>query len=410
MSKKVLFGGLLITGDGELIENSYIVIDGEKICAVGVGSKDNLPTDAEFIDVTGKTVMPGLIDAHLHIIGGKSLNLAQMALEPRELQMGRALKDLDKLIDAGFTAVRDVGSPIAVHIRQLIQEGVYTGPRIKTSNLMLSQTAGHGDMHMLPQSFNLFRVCDGADECRKAAREQFRAGADFIKISSSGGVLSEKDDPRSPQFTIEEIEAIVYEAEAVGSYVASHAQSTIGIKNALKAGVKTIEHGILIDQEGIDMMLERDAILVPTLSIVKRIVEQGHLYGVPDFGLRKAKAYYEIHKENMCKAYEAGVKIAAATDFLGCPPVEHGGNAEELQIFVDELGFSPMEAIVSGTQHAADALAIGDKVGSIKEGKLADLIVVNGNPIEDINVLVKTENIEKVFVGGELLKDKVKLL
>ncbi len=334
------------------------------------------------------------------------MNLAQAALEPREIQMGRALKDVGKLIDAGFTSVRDVGSPVAVYIKQLIKEGVYTGPRIKTSHLMLSQTAGHGDMHMLPPTFNLFKVCDGPDECRKAAREQFRAGADFIKISSSGGVLSEKDDPRSPQFTVEEIEAMVYEAEAVGSYVAAHAQSTQGIKNALKAGVKTIEHGILIDDEGIEMMLDRDAYLVPTFSIVKRIVQQGHLYGVPEFGLKKAKNYYEIHKENVHKAYKAGVKIASATDFLGCKPVEHGGNAEELQILVNELGFSTMEAIESATQQAANALDIGNEVGSIEKGKFADIIIVNGNPLENIDVLVNTANIEKVLVGGELLKNK----
>ncbi|WP_048600573.1 metal-dependent hydrolase family protein [Rubeoparvulum massiliense] len=405
-TKYLLKGGRLIDGKGNTLENSALYIEDDKISKVGKADELTVANDVTVIDITGKTVMPGFIDAHMHLIGVKNLNLAQAALEPTELLMGRALKDLDKLINAGFTTIRDVGSPVAVHIKRLIKEGYYTGPRIHTAHLMLSQTAGHGDIHNLPPEFNLFEVCDGPDECRKAARKQFRAGADFIKISSSGGVLSEKDDPRSPQFTVEEIKAIVYEAEAVGSYVASHAQSTQGIKNALIAGVRTIEHGILIDDEGIEMMLERGAILVPTLSIVKRIVEQGHLYGVPEFGLAKSRYFYKLHKQNVRKAYQAGVKIAGATDFLGCKPVEHGGNAEEYEIFVNELGLSPMEAITCGTQNAADALAIGDKTGSLEEGKLADVIVVNGNPLDDITVLLNTDNIEKVFVEGQLLKDR----
>ncbi|KIL48230.1 metal-dependent hydrolase family protein [Jeotgalibacillus soli] len=400
-----LTGGFIINGKGDVLENGGVLIEDDKIVSVGEADSIQVPQNAEVIDVTGKTIMPGLIDAHMHFFGHKNLNLAMAAFEPREMLMGRALKDLDKLLNAGFTAVRDVGSPVAVYMRQLVNEGIYNGPRISTSHLMLSQTAGHGDFHMLPPEMNIFRICDGVDECRKAAREQFRAGADFIKISSSGGVLSEKDDPRSPQFTVEEISAIVYEAEAVGSYVASHAQSTQGIKNALKAGVKTIEHGILIDDEGIEMMLKQDAYLVPTFSIVKRIVNEGHKFGVPEFGLKKARMYYEIHKENVQRAYKAGVKIAGATDFVGCDPVDHGGNAEELDIFVNEIGLTPMEAIVASTQTAAEAMFMADKIGSLEAGKYADVIVVDGNPLENIKLLLDTNNIKQVFVGGKLVKN-----
>ena len=403
-----LKGGKLIDGNGGVKENSGILIEDDKIVVVGNADDVEVPEDAEVVDVSGKTVMPGLIDAHMHLMGVKDLNLAGAAFEPKEIQMGRALNDLKKLIDCGFTSVRDVGSTNGVHIKRLIAEGEYEGPNIRTSNQVLSQTAGHGDFHMLPIELvngNIGRLCDGVDECMKAAREQFRAGADFIKICSSGGVLSEKDDPRSPQFTIDEIKAIVYEAEAVGSYVASHAQSTIGIKNALIAGVKTIEHGILIDDEGIDMMIERDAILVPTLSIVHRIVTEGSKYGVPEFGIKKAKHYYDIHIENTKKAYKAGVKIALGTDFVGCDPVEHGENGLELELYVNEIGYSPMDAIVSGTKLSAEAMGMGEVVGTIEANKQADILIVDGDPLEDISILTKTVNIQKVYVAGKLLKN-----
>lgn len=407
-----LKGGKLIDGNGGIVENSGVLIQDDKIVMVGKANSIEYPSDTEVVDVQGQTVMPGLIDAHVHLVGVKNLNLAASAFEPKEVQMGRALNDLKKLTDCGFTSVRDVGSPIAVHIKQLIKEGEYKGPNIRTSNKVLSQTGGHGDFHMLPIQLvngNIGRLCDGVDEVRKAAREQFREGADFIKICSSGGVLSEKDDPRSPQFTIDEISAIVYEAEAVGSYVASHAQSTLGIKNALKAGVKTIEHGILIDDEGIEMMLKYDAILVPTLSIVKRIVEVGHQYGVPEFGLRKAKHYYDLHIENMKKAFQAGVKIALGTDFCGCDPVEHGENGLELELLVNDIGFSPMEAIIAGTKVAAESMALGDLVGTITVGKQADILVVDGDPLKNISVLTNTDNIKKVYVAGKLHKDTAKV-
>lgn len=398
-----LQGGTLIDGNGgDVIENAGVLISGDRITAVGPVDTVAVPPETEFIDVSGNTIMPGLIDAHMHFFGPKRLDFTQMALEPVEVRMGRALRDLSKLINAGFTSVRDCGSPTAVYIKRLMAEGVYKGPRIKTSHHQLSQTGGHFDNHDLPLELNQFQTCDGVAECTKRAREQLREGADFIKICSTGGVFSANDDPNWPQFTMDEIKAIVYEAEAVGSYVASHAQGAQGIKNALTAGVKTIEHGIFIDDEGIEMMLNQSAILVPTLTVLHQVLTNPD--GIPDYALEKAKRVDEIHKANIRKAFKAGVKIALGTDCAGCEPMDHGFNALELEFFVRDIGMSPMEAIVVGTKGSAEALNIEESVGTIEKGKLADILVVEGNPLDDIRILTNTKNIKKVFVGGELLK------
>ncbi|WP_339303603.1 amidohydrolase family protein [Paenibacillus sp. FSL R5-0519] len=398
-------GALLIDGQGgEAVSDSVVLVENGKFIAAGAKATVPVPESAKLVDVTGKTVMPGLIDAHVHVHGAKNLNMAAVALEANELQMGRALQDLPKLINAGFTTVRDVGSHVAVYIRDLIKEGVVKGPRIKTSRHMLSQTGGHADIHMIPTELNMFTVCDGVPEVIKATRTQFREGADFIKVCSTGGVLSEKDDPRWSQFRLDELKAIVYEAEAVQSYVAAHAQGTQGIKNALEAGVRTIEHGIYIDEEGLGMMLDQKAVLVPTLAIVHRIIKEGHKYGVPEFGIRKAQSVYQEHIENMIIARKAGVTIAVGTDFCTCAPVEHGGNALELRLLVEDVGFTPMEAIVAATRDAARAMQMEAEIGTIEPGKAADLLVLNMNPLTDIGLLENTENIEQVYLSGERLK------
>ncbi|MBB6023216.1 imidazolonepropionase-like amidohydrolase [Paenibacillus sp. JGP012] len=406
MEKRMwLTGATLIDGSGgEPLENSGVFIEGKKITYAGPASNFVVPEGTEVIELHGKTIMPGMIDAHVHIHGPKSLNMAQVALEPSEMQMGRALQDLPKLIQAGFTTVRDVGSHVAVYIRDLMKEGIVKGPRIKTSRHMLSQTGGHADIHMLPSEMNIFTTCDGVDECIKTARTQFREGADFLKVCSTGGVLSEKDDPRWSQFRLDELKAIVYEAESVQSYVAAHAQGTQGIINALMAGVKTIEHGIYIDERGIELMLQQKAVLVPTLSIVHRIIQEGHKFGVPEFGIRKAQLVYQEHIEHMITAHKAGVVIASGTDFCSCAPVEHGGNALELELLVNDVGFTPMEAIVAATRSAAAAMQMSEQIGTIEAGKLADIIVLGVNPLSDIRLLQTNSNIEQVYLEGERLK------
>lgn len=405
MSKLAVIGRI-IDGTGKAPFEGVVLIDGEKIEKIGLAKEIIIPPKTKIIKVNDGTILPGLIDCHVHLMGERTLDFMKSAFEPLELKSVRAATDCAKLLDAGFTSVRDVGG-LGIYLKRAIEEGEIKGPRILSAFKILSQTAGHGDMHSLPLDVavrvGFSRLCDGADDCRKAAREQFREGADFIKICTTGGVLSERDLPTSAQFSMDEIRAIVEEADRVGTFVAAHAEGTQGIKNAIKAGVKTIEHGDFIDDEGIDLMLKHENILIPTFSIGERIISQGEKYKVPTWGIKKMKQLWEVQSKNFKKAKDAGVKIATGTDFGGGPLTPFGENAQELELLVKE-GFTPMEAIVAATKTASEALNMKDKVGTLEEGKFADLIVVNSDPLSDISVLRKTENIKVVVKGGVIEK------
>jgi imidazolonepropionase-like amidohydrolase len=294
-----------------------------------------------------------------------------------------------------------------MYLRRAIDEGSLIGPRILSCGHILTQTGGHGDVaHFLPQHWtdqrNLGRVCDGPEECRKAAREQFRAGADFIKLCSSGGVMSEKDLPTSTQFTVDEIRAMAEEAHAVGAKIASHAQATRGIKNALLAGVDTIEHGIFLDDETIEMMLKQGTYLIPTLAIVEALVTKGAEHGIPQVNLDKARFVQEAHLRSFERAVGAGVKIGLGADYLSDPLSPMGHNADELLLNV-KAGRRPMDVLVSATRTNAEALGISDKVGTLEPGRLADLLVVQGDPLADIRVLADRRNIARVYKSGALV-------
>ena len=294
-------------------------------------------------------------------------------------------------------------------MKRVVEEGEIKGPRILAAGKLLSQTGGHGDFHSLPLDWakegDFTKLCDGVSECIKAVREQFREGADFIKICTTGGVMSQGDLPTSSQFNLDEIKAMVEEAKSVGSYVAAHAEGTQGIKNALIAGVRTIEHGDLIDDEGIDMIAEKGAFLIPTLSIKEQISSKGEKYGVPEWGIKKLKMLQELHGDYIKKAKAKGVKIAVGTDFSSKPLFPLGENAMELELLVKQEGFTPLEAIVAATKTSAEAIMMDDKIGTIEVGKLADVIVVEGNPVEDITVLRKAENIKVVIKNGKIEKN-----
>lgn len=405
--KKALLG-TIIDGTGQKpIEDGMVMIEDDRI--VQVSKRDeSLLQGVEVLGNKDLTILPGFIDVHVHIRGVRTMNYALSLLtEPVQLQVLRASADCRAFIEAGFTSVRDVGG-YGIYLNQAILDGEIPGPRISSSGKGLSQTGGHFDVHHAPYDFvksnhPTYRICDGVDECRRAAREQLREGAHFLKIATTGGVMSKRDLPRSSQFSLEEISAIVEEADKVGAYVASHAQGAEGIKNALKAGVKTIEHGFYLDDESIASMLEKEAILVPTLAVIHRLC-RGEEYNAPEWGVRKAKVAQQAHRESILKAKDAGVKIACGTDFLGPPLTPFTECAEELELMV-QLGFSPMEAILSYTKIGAQVMQMEDQIGTIEEGKLADIILVEGNPLEDISSLKNTSTIKVVMKGGRVEKN-----
>lgn len=398
---KALTSSMIIDGTGrEPIRNGVVIVEGNKIVDVGPRSAVKIPSGAEVIDLGSRALMPGMIDAHTHITGDRSYSPAEDFTVPHDLHVLRAAEDCLKLLRAGFTTVRDCGSSIALSLKRAIEEGAIPGPRIYAAGRALSQTAGHGDAHYLPREEVLRRgalLCDGPDDCRRAAREALRDGADLIKVSTSGGVGSEKDNPWEAQFTIEEIRAITYEAHNVGKRVASHAQGAPGVKNAILGGVDSIEHGYFLDDECVRLMLEHGTFYVPTFALIeayKRSIQNP--YDMPAWRLRKQRMCIDAMPESLMKAYRAGVKIATGPDYFGAPLRAHGDNADEL-IAMAKYGMKPMDVIVAATKNAAECIGIEETTGTITPGKEADLITLGGNPLEDMEAV---KRVSFVMKGG----------
>jgi imidazolonepropionase-like amidohydrolase len=395
--------GSLIDGVAEEpMSDMAVVIDGEEIRAVT--TLEDAPEQGDVIDHSDEVVTPGLIDAHLHLKGWPSLDQSDYLSYDVAAGAARATVHLERLLKAGFTTVRDVDSRTALGLRTAVEEGSIPGPRIHTSHRAIYQTGGHGDAHYLPyewvEQYNPYdpALCDGADECRKEARKRIREGVDLIKIGTTGGVLSEKDHPEQAQMTDDEIAAVTQEAHRVGIPVAAHAQGAAGIKNALRNGVDTIEHGIYIDQEGIELLMETDGVFVPTLAIVDRICEVGSDHGIPEFGLQKAREAREAHFDAVRRAYDAGATIALGTDFVGPDLVPHGENSMEAVLYVEECGMAPMDALKAATSEAAKTLKQQD-VGVVEPGRYADFVVLDRDPTEDITAL--QDSVTAVYKGGD---------
>ncbi len=388
---KVLRASKVITGTGsEPIDDGVIVVEGNTIREVGSKSGVKLPAGASEFNLGKVTLMPGMIDAHAHILGVRSYSSAETITTPHDLLVLRAAEDCLKLLKAGFTTVRDCGSSIALSLKRAINSDVIPGPSLYAAGRPLSQTAGHGDEHYLPRAEVIKQgvlLCDGPDDCRRAARETLRDGADLIKVSTSGGVGSEKDNPWDPQFTVEEIKAITYEAHVVGKRVATHAQGAQGIKNAIIGGVDTVEHGFFLDDECIKLMLEHGISYVPTFALVevyKRAISNP--YDMPEYRLRKQRMCIEAMPRSLMMAYKAGVKIATGPDYFGAALREHGDNADELLAMV-KYGMKPMDVIVAATKNGAECIGIQDKVGTLAEGKTADIIALQGDPLQEIEAV-----------------------
>jgi len=389
---RVIDADLLITGrDEEPIEDGRIVLaDDGTIDAVGTQEGVAAPADAAHD--AHPVAMPGLIDAHLHLLGVRDMEPMTWLTESSELGAARATADLRDLLAAGFTTVRDVGSTTALGLRDAVAEGEIPGPRVFTSGQSISQTGGHGDLHFLPYDWvekndqGVGTLADGADECRKEARKRIRQGVDVLKIMTTGGVLSEKDAPDQTQFTDAEVAALVEEAHRVAIPVASHAQGTGGVKSALRNGVDTIEHGFYLDQRCLDLFHETGATFVPTLSIMHRLVEEGADHGVPEYGLEKAREAREAHFDSVERAYEADVPIAVGTDFLGPELIPHGENALELELLANEIGMAERDVIQSATRVAARTVP-ADDIGTLEAGNAGDVLALDSDPLEDISAV-----------------------
>lgn len=373
--------GQVFDGTGSPAATADVVVEDGRIVAVGTGLDGD-----ELIDCTGGTVLPGLIDCHVHLLfsGVHPLKTLQT---PFSLPYFEAVRNLRTTLDLGITTVRDAGGA-DLGVKEAVESGLVPGPRVLIAVSMLSQTGGHGDgwypsgcsVPLLPpHPGRPDTVVDGPEEVRRVVRELVRAGADVIKAATSGGVLSARDDPRHGHFRDEEVAMMVAEAEAAGIAVMAHAQATDGIKTAVRNGVRSVEHGIYLDDEAIELMLDWGTWLVPTLAAPRAVLDMADA-GIPypPAVLEKARMVLDDHTASVRRAIEAGVTVAMGTD-SGVGP--HGGNLSELQLLV-ECGMTPEQALHAATGSAGELLDVAADRGTIEAGRRADLVVLDGGITE----------------------------
>jgi imidazolonepropionase-like amidohydrolase len=400
-------GRLVATRTGTVLPNQAILIEGDRITEVGPADAvaGHAARDARVIDLRNATVLPGLIDCHTHITSDPGDYYQQLFRRSPIDEAVRAHIYAKRTLQAGFTTVRNVGAGefIDVALRNAINDGAVPGPRMLVSTMPLSATGGHGDVNgMSPylQFEGFSGIANGVDQVREKIRFEVKYGADLIKVLASAGVLSEEESVGAPQYSQEELNAIVEEAAMWGRKVAAHAHGAEAIKRAVRAGVASIEHGSLIDDEGIRLMKEHGTYLVADIYNDDYILAEYTRLGYPQKIIDKERLVGRQQRENFKKAVQAGVKIAYGTD-AGVYP--HGWNAKQFAHMV-RWGTTPMQAIQAATVNAADLLGWSDKVGALEPGKYADVIAVQGDPLQDVTVL---EHVAFVMKGGEVVKDSL---
>ncbi|RTX72679.1 amidohydrolase family protein [Mammaliicoccus sciuri] len=396
----------LIDGTGKDIQRGVdIKVENNVISEIGTHlNGDNI------IEGNGQYLLPGMIDSHVHVM---------LEMEPLERRLAtpfsynfyKAIDHLKRTVDAGVTTVRDaLGADLG--LKEAVNDGLILGPRLQISVNALTITGGHGDSYTksgiqlpilqdgypgLPSS-----ICDGVNEVRKKAREMLRAGADVLKVHATGGVTSATDHPDYTQFSLEELKVIVEEAQFRNNRkVMAHAQGLQGVKQCIEAGIHSIEHGIYLDDEAVQLMKEKEMYLVPTLLAPLSVIEFAEELGMSENSIKKSKQVMQDHIDSFKKAHQAGVKIAMGTD---AGVFKHGTNLRELELMV-EHGMTEMEAIVSSTKTAAECLGYDEDLGTIEVGKKADFILLDQNPLEDIKVLKDPNNIKVVSIDGQIVKD-----
>ncbi len=409
MTTLILRNGAIIDGTGhDPIPDGSVVVEGERIKEVLPGLPGRIPADATVIDCRRQTLLPGLIDAHVHVGAVEANIMDQQRRNYTSMLVIRALKVLKESLDQGFTTIREAGGADP-GFREAVRLGYISGPRVFVAGYPLSQTGGHGDSRLpteiRPPLTDLAgiatRVCDGVDEVRRAAREQLRSGVDQLKIMAGGGAMSPSDEIDTTQYSIDELKAAVQEAQAVGTYVMAHVYSSRSILNCTAAGVRTLEHGNLLDEEAARAIKDTGAFLVPTLVTYEITPRVGKDLGIPDNNIRKMIEARDHGLEALAIAHRVGVKIASGSDLLGPMQVHKG---MELEIKSRVLG--PMGAIVATTKTNAELLRKEKDLGTIEAGKLADLILVDGDPLRDITVFQKYhEGITVIIQGGRVYKN-----
>ncbi len=405
----LLVGRLFDATSDKVRENMVIAVEDDRIKSVASAADLKIPPGANVVDLSQATVLPGLIDCHTHL--GSRADRYNEIYDFKHTPFDHAFSGVvnaRKTLEAGFTSVRDVGSDpfLAVDLRNSINEGYLVGPRIVASGPGISITGGHGDLNnyspqtrvmMFPDERD-YSIADGVDQIRHVIRAQVKYSVDVIKIMSTGGVLSRGDNPGAPQYTLDELKAAADEAHMAGRKIASHAHGAQGIKNAILAGIDSIEHASLIDDEGIRLAREHGTYLVMDIYNDDYLINEAPKYGLPTENIEKEKMVGRLQRENFQKAFQAGVKMAFGTD-AGVYP--HGDNAKQF-FYMVKYGMTPAQAIRSATANAADLIGRAKDVGTIEAGKYADIIAVNGDPMSDVRAL---EHVEFVMKGGVVYKD-----
>ncbi len=395
---------MITSPDDPVLDHHQLMIEDGKIKSIEPSLPDS-PPEAKIIDLGQRTILPGLIDSHVHAGLDGSIDLEKTLLELFPFHVLKAGLNVRRDLEAGFTTLRCMGDKgyLDIGLKMAIEKGVIIGPRLVTCGHAITITGGHADMHFPPdvpayQGFGV--IADGPDEVRKAARKQIRFGADLIKLMTTGGVLSGADEPGSQQLSLNEMTVAVEEARKAEKKVAAHAQGNSGIKDAIRAGVDSVEHGFFLDEQALQMLLDNDTYLCPVHQALKRLVDKGQDSGLPSYAYRKAKFVEEASVRSLQMAIKAGVKIVIGTD-AGTAFNPHGDNAEELELMVKN-GMSPKQALAAATTVAADLLGMADKIGTLAPGKFADLIAVKGDPLFDINIL---KSVDFVMKNGDIVKN-----
>ena len=399
MTRRLFTNGQVFDGTGSPATAADVVVEDGRIVAIGVGLDGD-----EAVDCTGATVFPGFFDCQVHVMMS-GVDLLRHLQTPFSYPFYEALHNLRRTIALGITHVRDAGGA-DLGVAEAVRKGLIAGPRMQIAISMLSQTGGHGDgWHVCGADVPLMgphpgrpdTVVDGPDEMRRTVRELLRAGADVLKVATSGGVLSARDDPRHPHFRPAELDVLVEEANAAGVAVMAHAQGAGGIKAAIRAGIRSIEHGIFLDDEAIDLMLDRGTWLVPTLAAPRAVLTAAEAgAALPAAVVQKARDVQGAHDASVRRAIDAGVRIAMGTD-SGVGP--HGHNLDELPLMA-ACGMTPAQAWRATTLGAAELLRVDHEFGSLEPGKRADLVVLEGTA-EDLSGLEK--RVREVYRDGELV-------